>query len=135
MNILQISYDIATKEKGEKIDIIHYQTCGSVIDEKGKLGEFLLITSFFPNNFGKIIRQPEISDNYFQKWNNITGSGLVYDKIYTKELMKRVADYIGPQILNQNLIFSDDFLLAYTAMRMGKTIINIGEIGYFSQFW
>ena len=131
INILKKSYDMATKEKGEKIDMIHYQTCGCVIDENGKLGNFLLLTIFNPKSFEKVLRQPEISDNYFQKSNNITGSGFVFDKIYSKELMKRVANYIGPQIWNQNLVFSDDFLLAYAAMRMANTLVNLGEIGYF----
>ena len=134
INILEKSYDIATKEKGEKIDMIHYQTCGAVIDEKGEMGNFLLITIFNPHNFDKVIKQPEISDNYMQKSNNITGSGFVFDKIYSKELMKRVADYIGPHIWNQNLVFSDDFLLCYAAMRMTNSIVNIGEVGYWHNF-
>ena len=134
INILEKAYNIATKEKGEKIDMIHYQTCGCVIDEKGELGDFLLITIFNPYSFDKVIRQPEISDNYMQKSNNITGSGFVFDKIYSRELMKRTADYIGPHVWNQNLVFSDDFLLAYAAMRMTNTIVNIGEIGYWHNF-
>ena len=134
INILQQSYDIATKKKGEKIDMIHYQTCGCVLDEKGEMGKFLLITIFNPYNFDKVIKQPEISDNYMQKSNNITGSGFVFDKIYSKELMKRVADYIGPHIWNQNLVFSDDFLLCYAAMRMTNSMVNIGEVGYWHNF-
>ena len=134
INILQKSYDITTKEKGEKIDIVHYQTCGAVLDEKGEMGNFLLITIFNPHNFDKVIKQPEISDNYMQKSNNITGSGFVFDKIYSRELMKKVADYIGPHIWNQNLVFSDDFLLAYAAMRMTNSIVNIGEVGYWHNF-
>ena len=134
INILEKSYNIATEEKGEKIDIIHYQTCGAVLDEKGEMGNFLLITIFNPHNFGKVIKQPEISDNYMQKSINITGSGFVFDKIYSRELIKRVADYIGPHIWNQNLVFSDDFLLAYAAMRMANSIVNIGEVGYWHNF-
>ena len=134
INILQKSYDIATKEKGEKIDIIHYQTCGAVLDEKGEMGNFLLITIFNPHNFDKVIKQPEISDNYMQKSNNITGSGFVFDKIYNREMIKKVADYIGPHVWNQNLVFSDDFLLCYAAMRMANSIVNIGEVGYWHNF-
>jgi glycosyltransferase involved in cell wall biosynthesis len=134
INILEKSYNIATEEKGEKIDIIHYQSCGAVLDENGEMGNFILITTFNPHNFDKVIKQPEISDNYMQKSNNIAGSGFVFDKIYSRELMKRVADYIGPHIWNQNLIFSDDFLLAYAAMRMTNSIVNIGEVGYWHNF-
>ena len=62
------------------------------------MGNFLIFTTFNPHNFYKVIKQPEISDNYFQKSNNITGSGFVFDKIYSRELMKRVADYLGPHV-------------------------------------
>ena len=134
INILQMAYDYATTKYDEKIDMIHYQTCGCVVDERGELGNFLIISTFNPHNFGKLLKQPEISDNYNQKYNNITGSGFVFDKIYSKELMKRVADYIGPHIWNQNLVFSDDYLLAYAAMRMTNSMVNIGEIGYWHNF-
>jgi glycosyltransferase involved in cell wall biosynthesis len=134
MKILQTSYDIATKKHGEKIDMIHYQSCGAVVDENGEIGNFLVISTYNPYNFEKVIKQPEISDNYMQKSNNITGSGFVFDKIYSRELMKRVADYLGPSVWNQNLVFSDDFLLAYGAMRMTNSIVNIGEIGYWHNF-
>ena len=86
--------------------------------------------TFNPNNFNKILRQPEIGDNYLQKRNNITGSGFVFDKIYSRELIQRVADYIGPHIWNQNLIFVDDFLLCFACMKNTKSLVNIGEIGY-----
>ena len=69
-----------------------------------------------------------------QKSRNITGSGLVFDKIYSKELLRRVADYIGPHIWNQNLVFCVDFLLCYAAIRMTNSMINIGEIGYWHNF-
>ena len=44
--------------------------------------------------------------------------------------MLRVADYIGPHIWNQNLIFVDDFLLCFASMKQTKSLVNIGEIGY-----
>ena len=132
--ILEKAYHIATEEFDEKIDMIHYQTCGCVVDDNGDLGNFILFNTFNRKNFGKLLHQPEISLNYFQGSNNITGSGFVFDKIFSKELMKRTADYIGPDYWNQNLIFSDDFLLCYAAMRMTHSMVNIGEIGYWHNF-
>ena len=132
--ILEKAYNFATEEFDEKIDMIHYQTCGAVVDENGEIGNFILFNTFNPRNFRKVLRQPEISDNYFQKGNNITGSGFVFDKIFSRELIRRTADYIGPDYWNQNLIFSDDFLLCYAAMRMTNTMVNLGEIGYWHNF-
>ncbi len=40
-----------------------------------------------------------------QKKKNVSGSGLVFYKIYSKELILRVADYLGAHIWNQNLIY------------------------------
>ena len=130
IDILQKAYKIATEEHKEKIDIVHYQTCACTMNEKGEMDPFVIFFTFNPNNFNKVIRQPEIGDNYMQKKKNVTGSGLVFDKIYSKELIERIADYLGPHIWNQNLIYIDDFLLAFASMKMAKTIVNTGEIGY-----
>ena len=131
INIFKIAYETATKNHKEKIDIIHYQTCGATKKDSGELDQFVIFFTFNPNNFNQVIKQPEIGDNYMQKKKNITGSGFVFDKIYSKELIYRIADYISPQIWNQNLIYMDDFLLAFASMKMANSIVNIGEIGYF----
>ena len=125
IDILEKAYNVATKEHNEKIDIVHYQTCACTIKENGEMEQFLIFFTFNPKNFNQVIRQPEISDNYMQKQKNVTGSGLVFDKIYKRELIQRAADYIGPHIWNQNLIFCDDFLLCFACMKMAKSIVNI----------
>ena len=98
--------------------------------EKGDYDPFVIFFSFNPNNFNQVIRQPEIGDNYFQKKNNITGSAFVFDKLYSRDLILRIGDYLGPNVWNQNLSFCDDFLLAFAAMKCAKSIVNIGKIGY-----
>ena len=130
INILKIAYETATKKYDEKIDIVHYQTCGAT-KKNSELDSFVIFFTFNPNNFNQVIKQPEIGDNYMQKKKNVTGSGFVFDKIYSRELIFRIADYISPQIWNQNLVYMDDFLLAYASMKMAYSIVNIGEIGYF----
>ena len=131
INILEKAYNLATKEFKEKIELVHYQTCGSEIKENGDLEKFVIFNTYNPNNFNQIIRQPEIGDNYMQKKKHVTGSGFVFDKIYSKELIIRIADYLGPHIWNQNLIYVDDFLLAFASMKVTKNIVNSGEIGYY----
>ena len=131
INILDKAYNLATKEFKKKIELVHYQTCGSEIKENGDLDKFVIFNTYNPNNFNQIIRQPEIGDNYMQKKKHVTGSGFVFDKIYSKELIIRIADYLGPHIWNQNLVYIDDFLLAFASMKVTKNIVNSGEIGYF----
>ena len=131
INILDKAYNLATKEFKEKIELVHYQTCGSEIKENGDLEKFVIFNTYNPNIFNQVIRQPEIGDNYMQKKKNVTGSGFVFDKIYSKELMIRIADYLGPHIWNQNLVYIDDFLLAFASMKVTKNIVTSGEIGYY----
>ena len=128
--IFQKAYDNATKDYGEKLDIVHYQTCGCKYLDNGEMDRFYLFFTFNLYNFNKVIKQPEIRENYMQKKKHVTGSGFVFDKIYSRPLMKRIADYIGPHIWNQNLIFVDDFLLAFAAMRTTDSIVNSGQVGY-----
>jgi glycosyltransferase involved in cell wall biosynthesis len=130
-NLLKIAYETATQKYNEKIDIVHYQTCGATKKNSGEYDHFVIFFTFNPTNFNQVIKQPDIGDNYMQKKKNVTGSGFVFDKIYSRELIIRIAEYISPQIYNQNLIYMDDFLLAFASMKKANTIVNIGEIGYF----
>ena len=128
--IFQRAYDNATKDYKEKLDIVHYQTCGCKYKDDGEMDDFYLFFTFNLHNFNQVIKQPEIRDNYMQKRKHVTGSGFVFDKIYSKELIYRIADYLVPHIWNQNLIFVDDFLLAFAAMRTTNSIVNSGQVGY-----
>ena len=128
--IFERAYNNATKDFGEKLDIVHYQTCGCKYLDNGEMDSFYLFFTFNLHNFNQVIKQPEIRDNYMQKKKHVTGSGFVFDKIYSKELIYRIADYLGPHIWNQNLIFVDDFLLAFAAMRTTNSIVNSGQVGY-----
>ena len=134
INILEKAYRVATKEHNEKIDIVHYQTCGCLVDENGKMDKFAIFFTFNPNTFNQVIRAPYIGDNYFQNKKDVTGSGFVFDKIYSRELIIRAANYIGPDVWNQNLIYIDDLLLCFAAMKSAKTIVSINDIGYWHFF-
>ena len=131
IDILNVAYETATKKFNEKIDIVHYQSCGSMETVNGKIESLVIFNTYNPNNFDQIIRSPHIGDNYMQKKKDVTGSGLVFDKIYKKDLIYRIADYLGPHIWNQNLVYVDDFLLAFAAMKTCNTIVNLASIGYF----
>ena len=132
--ILLKAYNIATQKYNEKVEIVHYQTCGCQINQNGEMGNFFLYTTFSSNNFDKLIKQPEIGDNYLQKSKNITNSIFVFDKLYKRQLVKRVANFIGPHIWNQNLTFSDDLLFVYSLMKTTKSIVIIKDIGYWHSF-
>ena len=128
-DILKKVYKILNKKYNEKIDIINYQICESLIDEDGSIDRLFKLKTFNSTNINKTIKQPEIG-NYFKTINNITLANLIYDKIYRKDLIKKVGDYIGSFLLNQNIIYYGDFLLTYGIMRMAESQVNIEDIGY-----
>ena len=80
IDILNVAYETATKKFNEKIDIVHYQSCGSMETVNGKIESLVIFNTYNPNNFDQIIRSPHIGDNYMQKKKDVTGSGLVFDK-------------------------------------------------------
>ena len=133
-DILYKAYYKATEEYGEYIDIIHYQTCGCLVDDKGNMDKFVIFNTFNPTTFNQIVREPYIGDNYFQGKQDVTGSGFVFDKIYSRQLIIRAANYIGPDIWNQNLVYVDDLLLCFAAMKKAKNIVSVGDIGYWHFF-
>ena len=126
--ILEKAYDYATKKYNEKMEIIQYQTCGCSLNEKGDTEPFAILT-FNPFNFDKIIKAPEIGDNFWKKKDKIAGSWFVFDKIYSRDLILRVGDYLGPHIWNENLLFADDLLLTFGAMKCAKSLVNINDVG------
>ena len=134
VNILEKAYNIATNEYNEKIDIVHYQTCGCLVDDDGNMDKFAIFFTFNPKTFNQVIRAPYIGDNYFQHKKDVTGSGFVFDKIYSRSLIIRAANYLGPEIWNQNLVYIDDLLLCFAAMKTAKTIVSISDIGYWHYF-
>lgn len=124
-------------EKAKKLDfpeIIHFHSCGSNYDGNLKFEHMYLFNIFNPRVFGKVFYQPEIKDNYMQGHKHITGSGLVYDKLYSRKLIKRMANFIGEDLWNQHLVYIDDYLMAFAAMRVCKSIVMIDEIGYWHWF-
>ena len=128
--ILKKCYDLLTKKYNRNIDIISYKASESSITENGYIEKYLFFENLIPNNFNTIIGQPEIRD-YYKKSSNKTGPHIIFDKIFKKELIVNVSDYIGQNIWNQKIFYFDDFLLAYGIFRMAKSIVNIEDIGYF----
>ena len=76
------------------------------------------------------MKKPYIEENYFQKNRDITESRFAFDKIYKKELIQKIADYIGPQIWNQKLSYAYEFLFAFSSMKQCDTFVTINDIGY-----
>lgn len=129
-DILKNAYEAATKKFNENIELVRFQVCGSGINNNEVKENLLLISKIEKDNFNKILKQPEILDNYFKNIKEIKDSDLFYDKLYSKKLMRRISNYIGPHIWNQNLTLINDILFSYATMENAKSFVNIDEIGY-----
>ena len=65
--IFEKAYNIANTKYNEKIEIVHYQSCGCQVDNNGEFGDFKLFSTFNENNFDKIIRQTKLEIIIFKK--------------------------------------------------------------------
>ena len=133
-------YEIATKKFEEKIEVVHYQICG-IKYNKENIESIMKYSTVNLNNVNKVIKKPDIAENYFQKKRDITESRFAFDKIYKKNLVEKIADFIGPQIWNQKIYFSYDFLFTFACMKLCENFVTIPDILYcheikdFSDMW
>ena len=138
--VLNNLYEIATKKFEEKIDIINYQI-GGLVDNNQTSDSLVKYSTVNLNNVNKIIKKPYISENYFQKNRDITESRFAFDKIYKKNLIQKIGDFIGPQIWNQQLFFAYEFLFSFACMKLCDNFVTIPDICYchkikdFSKMW
>ena len=122
-------YEIATKKFEEKIDVVHYQICG-IKYNKENIDSMMKYSTVNLNNVNKVIKKPYIEENYFQKKRDITESRFAFDKIYKKNLVQKIADFIGPQIWNQKIFFAYDFLFTFACMKLCDNFVTIPDIFY-----
>ena len=119
---------------------MHYQICG-IKYNKENIDSIMKYSTVNLNNVNKVIKKPDIAENYFQKKRDITESRFAFDKIYKKNLVQKIADFIGPQIWNQKIYFSYDFLFTFACMKLCENFVTIPDILYcreikdFSDMW
>ena len=126
-NALLNIYNNATKYN---VELLHFQACGGVFDGVRTFGLPYLFFTFNPNNFNKKISQPELRDNYFARQKHCTGSTFVFDKCYSKKLIKKIADVIGKDTWEKNVSRTDDLILCFAAMRNADSFVMANEMAY-----
>ena len=126
---LNTLYEIATKKFEEKIDVVHFQICG-IKYNKENIDSIMKYSTVNLNNVNKVMKKPYIEENYFQKNRDITESRFSFDKIYKKDLIQKIADFIGPQIWNQKIFFAYDFLFTFSCIKLCDNLVTIPDIFY-----
>ena len=124
-------YDIATKDYNKKIDIVNFQSCEFQMNNND-----IKINSIIPgidkSNLKNLIKQPDITDNYFNKYKNKIrqNSEIIFDKMYKKILIKRLANYIGPNIWNLYIDYYYEYLFDLSNIIKSKSLVYVEDIFY-----
>ena len=127
-NVLTKLYDIATKDYNKKLDIVNFQACDFQIIE-GNVQINSLISEIDKNNLTQIIRQPDIEDFFYNHVKNKKNE-IIYDKMYSKRLIKRIGNFIGPNIWNLNINYFHEYIMNFANIIKSKSLVYVQGVYY-----
>ena len=122
--ILKTAYETAEEKD---LDIIQYEYVGGTF-ENGDTYNFL--SAFVSKEeYYKIKRKPEVKKILFGQRESQGGSGIVYDKLYSRNLIKKMGLYLGEDLIYKHLIFMEDFLISFGAFRCADNFMLMKMFG------
>ena len=122
--ILKTAYETAEEKN---LDIIQYEYVGGTF-ENGDTYNFL--SAFVSKEeYYKIKRKPEVKKILFGQRESQGGSGIVYDKLYSRNLIKKMGLYLGEDLIYKHLIFMEDFLISFGAFRCADNFMLMKMFG------
>ena len=122
--ILKTAYETAEEKD---LDIIQYEYVGGTF-ENGDTYNFL--SGFVSKEeYYKIKRKPEVKKILFGQRESQGGSGIVYDKLYSRNLIKKMGLYLGEDLIYKHLIFMEDFLISFGAFRCADNFMLMKMFG------
>ena len=130
-NTLNKLYEISTKDYNKKLDIVNFQSCEfQMINDDIQINS--IISKIDKENTKKLIKQPNIVETFYNQYKtkNKINSEIIFDKIYSKRLIKRLANYIGPNIWNLNINYYFEYLLDFSNIIKSKSLVYIEDIFY-----
>ena len=121
-------YDMAVKDYNKKLDIVNFQACEiEIIGKKIKINS--LISQIDKNNLTQVLKQPEIEDYYYNNMKNKKNE-IIFDKLYSKRLIKRISNFIGPNIWNLNINFFHEYIINFANIMKSKSLVYVEDIFY-----
>ena len=121
-------YDMAVKDYNKKLDIVNFQACEiEIIGKKIKINS--LISQIDKNNLTQVLKQPEIEDYYYNNVKNKKNE-IIFDKLYSKRLIKRISNFIGPNIWNLNINFFHEYIINFANIMKSKSLVYVEDIFY-----
>ena len=122
--ILKLAYDTAEEKD---LDIIQYEYIGSTFEDGDNYEHLSAFVS--KEVYGKIKRKPEVKKILFGQTESQGGSGIVYDKLYSRNLIKKMSLFLGEDLIYKHLIFMENFLISFAAFRCADNFMLLKKYG------
>ena len=123
-NLLESAYNTAVSKN---LDIIQYEYVGSTFD--GDETYDYLVAYLSKAKYNEILYPPNVKTLLFGQKDSPGGSGIVYDKLYRRNLINKMADFLGEDLINIHLIFMEDFLISFAAFRTADSYMLMQFFG------
>ena len=123
-NLLESAYNIAVQKD---LDLIQYEYVGSTFD--GEETYDYLVAYLSKAKYNEIVYPPNVKTLLFGQRDSPGGSGIVYDKLYRRNLINKMADFLGEDLVNIHLIFMEDFLISFGAFRTAESYMLMQSFG------
>ena len=123
-NLLENAYNTAIEKD---LDIIQYEYVGSTFD--GDESYDYLAAYVSKATYFEIIYPPKIKTLLFGQKDSPGGSGIVYDKLYRRNLINKMAEFLGKDLIHIHLIFMEDFLISFAAFRTADSYMLMQAFG------
>ncbi len=113
--------------ESKNLDLVQYEYIKSDYDRGEKYENFLAVVSDF--TYFELKTPPDIKTLFVGQKNNPKGSIAVFDKLYKKSLINKMADFFGEAIINKHIFFMEDFLMNFSAFREAESFMLIKNFG------
>ena len=123
-NVLENAYNTALSKN---LDLIQYEYVGSTFD--GDETYDYLLAYLSKAKYNEIVRKPNVKYLLFGQKDSPGGSGIVYDKLYSRKVITNMADFLGEDLIHIHLIFMEDFLISFAAFRSAENYMLMRSFG------
>jgi glycosyltransferase involved in cell wall biosynthesis len=123
-NLFVTAYNTAVSKD---LDLIQYEYVGSTFD--GDETYDYLVAYLSKAKYDELVYPPNIKTLLFGQRDSPGGSGIVYDKLYRRNVINKMADFLGEDLVNIHLIFMEDFLISFAAFRTADSYMLMQAFG------
>ena len=123
-NLLESAYNMALQKD---LDLIQYEYIGSTFN--GEESYDYLVAYVSKAKYNEIVYPPQLKTLLFGQKVSPGGSGIVYDKLYRRNVINKMAEFLGEDLIHMHLIFMEDFLISFAAFRTADSYMLMKAFG------